>query len=129
VLVVAVGLFLFSGEPLGGDVSSGTTVVTVVDDESVARGMFLAEDSGCLVCHTVDGTPSTGPTWKGLYQSSRPLYSGESVLADGLYMLRSITDPGAQIVAGFDNVMPATFADSLSSQDISDLVEYVKSLG
>jgi hypothetical protein len=32
-------------------------------------------------------------------------------------------------VAGFESVMPTTYADSLSEAEINDLVEYIKSLG
>ena len=128
--LVGVSLMLSSGESLiGDDQTTATTINIQVDDESAARGMVLAESNGCLACHTIDGTPSTGPTFKGVAGSSRPLDTGESVVADDLYLFRSITDPGSQVVAGFDNVMPATFGDTLSDQEISDLVEYIKSLG
>ena len=41
-----------------------------------ATGEKLAADYGCLRCHTVDGTPHLGPTWKGLYGSTMPLDGG-----------------------------------------------------
>ena len=129
--VVGVSLMLFTDVSLfdgGSDSTTATTINIEVDDESAARGELLAESNGCLACHTIDGTPSTGPTWKGVAGSSRPLETGESVIADDLYLFRSITDPASQIVAGFDNVMPATYDDTLSDQEISDLVEYIKSL-
>ena len=128
--LVGVSLMLSTGESLiGSGATTSTTINIEVDDESASRGMVLADSNGCLACHTIDGTPSTGPTWKGVAGSSRPLETGESVVADDLYLFRSITDPGSQVVAGFDNVMPATYGDTLSDQEISDLVEYIKSLG
>lgn len=132
VVLVGISLMLFTGESLaigGGDETTATTLPPVVDGESAARGEILATDSGCVACHTVDGTPNTGPTWKGVAGSSRPLESGESVTADDVYLFKSITDPGSEIVAGFDDVMPSTYGESLSDQEISDLVEYIKSLG
>ena len=128
--LVGVSLMVFSGESLLGDDAATTTTINIeVDDASAARGMVLVESTGCLACHTIDGTPSTGPTFKGVAGSSRPLETGESVVADDLYLFRSITDPGSQVVAGFDNVMPATYGDTLTDQQISDMVEYIKSLG
>jgi cytochrome c oxidase subunit 2 len=57
------------------------------------------------------------------------LASGETVVADDAYLFNSIIDPASQVVAGFDAVMPTTYADSLSEAEINDLVEYIKSLG
>ncbi len=100
----------------------------VVDPEAASRGMQLANDSGCLACHSIDGTPNTGPTWKGVAGSSRPLESGESVDAETAYLFNSIIDPGAQVVAGFPAVMPTTYSESLTETDIDDLVAYIQSL-
>lgn len=107
---------------------NATTTTVPADPESVARGEFLANERGCLSCHTTDGTPSVGPTWKGLAGSSRPLTSGESVVADDSYLLESIIDPAAKIVIGFDPIMPPDFQDLFSDQELNDLVEYVRSL-
>lgn len=128
VLLLGAGFWLFSGEDLGG--GDPTTIPTVieVDTEAAARGMQLAVDKGCAACHSTDGTPLTGPTWKGLAGSSRPLESGESVTADTAYLFNSIVAPGSQIVVGFSDVMPADYVDSLTEDEINDLVAYVQSL-
>lgn len=99
-----------------------------VDAEAAARGMQLAVDKGCAACHSTDGTTLTGPTWKGVAGSSRPLESGESVTADTAYLFNSIVAPGSQIVSGFSDVMPADYADSLTEDEINDLVAYIQSL-
>lgn len=128
VLLIGAGFWLFADGEIGGGVTSPTTPVEEVDTEAVARGMQLAIDKGCAACHTVDGTPSTGPTWKGLAGSTRPLESGETVVADKAYLFNSIVDPGAQIVEGFPAIMPTTYADSLTEAEINDLVAYIQSL-
>lgn len=130
VVTLGVGLYLFSGADLGsgdGDTSNTIPAVTV-DPEAAARGMQLANDSGCLACHSTDGTPNTGPTWKGVAGSSRPLESGESVVADAAYLFNSIVDPESQIVQGFAAVMPVTYQESLTAANINDLVVYIQSL-
>lgn len=126
-LVLGAGLWLFTGEPVS-DEPTDTTIAVVVDDEAAARGQTLANDTGCLACHTIDGTPSTGPTWKGVAGATRPLVSGEQVVADNNYLFNSIVDPPSQVVEGFDPVMPTTYSDQLSQEEINDLVEYIKSL-
>lgn len=92
-------------------------------------GESIAADTGCLACHTTDGTDSVGPTWLGLTGSERPLESGDTVVADDPYLEESIVDPKAKIVAGFDPLMPETYSDQLSEQEIRDLVTYINSLG
>ncbi|MDP9494167.1 MAG: cytochrome c [Actinomycetota bacterium] len=126
-LVLGAGLWLFTGEPVG-DEPSGSTIPIVVDTEAAARGQTLASDTGCLACHTIDGVVSTGPTWKGVAGGTRPLVSGEQVVADNSYLFNSIIDPPSQVVAGYDPVMPATYSEQLTEQEINDLVEYIKSL-
>lgn len=129
VLTLGAGFWLFTGESLGGgDDPTATTVPIEVDAEAAARGMQLTMDKGCAACHTSDGTPLTGPTWKGLAGSSRPLESGESVVADRAYLFSSIVDPAAQLVAGFPDVMPADYSETLTAEEIDDLVAYIQSL-
>ena len=127
VVVVGVGLFLFTGESLG-DETTATTAPLTVDVDAAARGMALAESEGCLQCHTVDGRPGSGPTWASVAGSVRPLTDGDEVRADDTYLFNSIVDPGAQIVEGYDDLMPKFYVDQLSEAQITDLVEYIKSL-
>jgi len=126
-LVVGAGLWLFTGEPVSDESPDSTTPI-VVDTEAAARGQILASDTGCLACHTIDGAISTGPTWKGVAGATRPLVTGEQVVADNSYLFNSIIDPPSQVVSGFEPVMPATYSEQLTEQEINDLVEYIKSL-
>lgn len=129
IVILGVGLFLFTGEGIGDGAGTGTTQPMTVDTEAAARGATLAESQGCLQCHTTDGTGGTsGPTWKGLAGSTRPLAGGGEVVADDSYLFNSIVDPHSQVVEGYDAIMPAVYADQLDEQQITDLVEYIKSL-
>lgn len=129
VVGLGIGLFLFSGQSLGGGTTDDTSgQVITVDPEAAARGQVLAEGQGCMSCHTVDGRPGSGPTWKGLAGSTRPLVSGEEVTADDSYLFASIVAPHAQVVDGYEPIMPTFYADQLDEQQITDLVEYIKSL-
>lgn len=127
VLAIGFALFLTTGEPLTGDVAT-TNVPVTADPEAAVRGAALAEGTGCLQCHSVDGTPGSGPTWKGVAGSSRPLESGETVIADDDYLRRSIVDPYTELLAGYTDVMPDTYGTQLTPEEIEDLVEYIKSL-
>jgi cytochrome c oxidase subunit 2 len=129
VVVLGIGLYLFSDQSLGSDSEGSGTEPITIDTDAAARGELLAESEGCLQCHTTDGSlTATGPTWKGLAGSIRPLTSGGDVVADDNYLMNSIIDPRSQIVEGYDAVMPTFFADQLDDAQIRDLVEYIKSL-
>ena len=94
------------------------------------RGLQVAELNGCVACHTLDGSPSVGPTWLGLFGSEELLADGGSIFVDETYLLKSILDPNAQIVEGFlPNLMPKVFEQTLSQEEIDDLIAYIRSLG
>ena len=102
---------------------------SAVSNDPVARGKKWATQFGCVSCHSVDGTKIVGPTWKGLYGSQVPLADGTTVTADDGYLRKSITVPNGEVVQGFlPNLMPQTFGTTLTEQQISDLIEYIKTL-
>ena len=93
----------------------------------VEEGRRVAAEQGCLKCHSVDGTRHIGPTWVDLYQRDEKLASGKTVRADEAYLTKSMMDPAADIVQGYQNVMP-TFQGKLSPPEVAAVVEYIKSL-
>lgn len=48
-----------------------------------------------------------------------------TVVADENYIRNSIKEPAADVVKGYPNIMPKM---PLSDQDVSDLIEYIKSV-
>ncbi len=94
----------------------------------IQQGRALAEQSGCLSCHSTDGSKLVGPTWKGLYKSEVLLADGTTVEVDDDYLHRAIEDPGAEIVQGFPDIMPKNFKDQLTPEQIKLIVEYVESV-
>ncbi len=81
---------------------------------------------GCAQCHTADGGASTGPTFKDLYGREEKLTSG-SAKVDEEYIKESIIEPGAKIVAGYQNVMP-TYKGQLKDSEITALILYLKTI-
>jgi cytochrome c oxidase subunit II len=94
-----------------------------VESPEVARGRQLADQHGCMACHTTDGRRSVGPTWLGLYGHDVTLVDGSTVTADEEYLRRSITEPSAQVTQGYPNVMPP-YAH-LPAEDVDALVAYI----
>jgi len=97
------------------------------DTDLAQAGEKLATDYGCFRCHTVDGTPHLGPSWKDLYGSTIPLAGGGTVLADDAYLTESMMDPEAKLHAGYPALMP-TFLGRLSGPEAAAIVEYIRSL-
>lgn len=88
-------------------------------------GKQVYEKQGCAVCHSVNGTPMIGPTWKGLFGKAERLVDGSTVTADENYLRESITDPAAKVVEGYPPSMPLT---KLSDRQITGVIEYIKTL-
>lgn len=101
---------------------------STVEVDPVLLGERLSQQYGCLVCHSVDGSRKTGPTWARLAGSEVELTDGTKVTADRDYLIRSIVDPNLQIVAGYPaNVMPS-FAETLDQTAVEAIVAYIESL-
>jgi len=92
-----------------------------------STGEKLAAEQGCFRCHTVDGTPHLGPSWRGLYGSTIPLEGGGSVVADDAYLTESMMNPPAKLHRGYPPLMP-TYLGRLSGPEAAAIVEYIRSL-
>lgn len=95
--------------------------------DAVARGEQLATEKGCISCHSIDGTTMVGPTWQGLAGHEVTLADGTTVTADAEYLRNAIVDPNAQVVQGFQPVMPS-YENVLTEEEIEALIAYIQSL-
>lgn len=97
------------------------------DSEEVCNGRDLAT-TYCTACHYLDGNTLIAPSWIGLFGSTVPLNDGTTIVADEAYILKSILDPALQVHDGYNPVMPPNFADTLTEQQIEELIAFIKSL-
>lgn len=105
------------GPPAGAAAAGGARV---------EQGRALADAKGCAACHTIDGSPRVGPTWKGLYGKTETMADGSTARVDEAYLRSFIRDPQARQVKGFPPVMPRI---ELSEEELAALVAYIQSLG
>jgi mono/diheme cytochrome c family protein len=84
-------------------------------------GEALWASKGCNACHTLDGTPKVGPTWKGLGGKQEQTDKG-TVTVDAAYIEESIRTPAAKIVNGFPPAMPQL---ALTDGEIKTLVDFI----
>ena len=97
-----------------------TTTAPVFD------GARLIEINGCIGCHSLDGSRSIGPTFKGI--STRDITfirDGQEFTqkADADYMMRALVDPSVEIVKGYPDIMPPT--DYLSPEELDAIVDHL----
>lgn len=105
--------------------SEPTADAPPVLDAQATRGHQIAQDKGCLSCHSTTGGPSEGPTWKGIYGQPVKLRDGSTATVDDRYLGRAITQPKIDVVAGYQPDMPA---NQLTEDEISAVIAYIKAL-
>ncbi|BCR06059.1 c-type cytochrome [Desulfuromonas versatilis] len=92
------------------------------------EGEALLTRFGCIGCHSLDGSKKVGPTFQGLFGSSREVLSAgqkRTLTADEEYLKRSILEPAADIVEGFPPAMPA-YQGQISEFELEEIIEYFK---
>ncbi|GAB4182212.1 MAG: hypothetical protein Kow00108_19090 [Calditrichia bacterium] len=93
-----------------------------------AEAMEVLEVNGCLGCHSMEDQVKQGPPLNGIFGQERKVLtkSGKKTIRiDEAYLIRSIQNPGDEIVEGFGNWMPPT--KYISDDEIKKIVEIIKS--
>lgn len=95
----------------------------------VKQGELLADQNGCLGCHSTDGSRRSGPSFKGLMGSERSVgRDGQEVRvrADLDYLVRALREPAEEVVKGYPAAMPPF--PGLSDDDIEALQTWLETL-
>jgi cytochrome c oxidase subunit II len=97
-----------------------------------ADGKQLFASNGCGGCHSLSDAGSesdTGPKLDDL-AAEAARFGGQRNQSAKAYVKESIVDPRAFTVPGFPkNVMPTTFGDDMSDQEVDALVDYLLRVG
>ena len=143
---------LFCAEYCGDDHSKMYAKVHVVDaveyakrpwdqwdDNNPAKGGESRYKALCSSCHSLDGTPLTGPSWKGLFVKDasgaivggqRDVFVGgvkETITVDDAYIIESIKNPEAKKAAGHEKNAMTAFPN-LPDREIHGIIEFMKTL-
>jgi len=112
--------------------ASGGSRSTQETETPAMAGESLYNTLGCANCHG-EVNNVHGPTLYGIAGKVRQFENGSTAIADDNYLRRSIIDPNAQVVKGYQNIMPAypvgNEQGKLTEEQVLDLVAYVKTLG
>ena len=96
-----------------GDASAGETIF------HDGKGSAPA----CVNCHAAEAGPfALGPVMTGISERAGSRIEGMSAED---YLHQSILEPGEFIVPGFRPMMPPTYGENLTEQDIEDIIAYL----
>jgi mono/diheme cytochrome c family protein len=113
----------------------GTDITKQLPAGDAGSGEQVATAQGCVACHV---TTTTGPAWmasagqpgigeRAQTRFTQPDYSGKATTAEQ-YLFEAIVDPHVYLVEGYTALMPDTYDQSLTDQDLADLIAYLLSL-
>ena len=91
-------------------------------------GSQLYQVKGCVACHSTDGSPRVGPSFKGLLGKKEEVTSGgrkETLVVDEAFIRKFILEPNMVHIEGYPPIMPKI---SMTDQELAALVDYIKSL-
>lgn len=82
---------------------------------------------GCKSCHNIDGqSGGIGPTFKGLWGSTRRFTDGTTAVADENYVADSLRNPHGKLVEGYGKLMPLFHA--MPEKHVIAITEFLKTL-
>src|SRR5579884_1205196 len=89
------------------------------------QGQKVFRTYRCISCHSLNS--KRAPVLSGVYGKPVLLNDGRTIIADDDYIRRSILDPGADIVAGYENIMP-TFKGQITAEEINDVIAWPRAM-
>jgi cytochrome c oxidase subunit 2 len=96
-----------------------------------AAGKRIMQNIGCFACHTLDGRKLVGPSFKGIYNKKEIVETNgkeREILVDNAYIKNSIYNPGNDVVKGFGKGLMISYKGQLTDNDISQIIEFLKTV-
>ena len=91
-------------------------------------GPQLYQEKGCVGCHSIDGSPRVGPSFKGLFGKTEKVTAAgkeQTVTVDETFIRKFIQEPNVVHIEGFQPIMPKI---AMTDEELTGLVDYIKSL-
>ncbi|MHC4079516.1 MAG: cytochrome c oxidase subunit II, partial [Planctomycetota bacterium] len=99
-------------------------------DDPIEAGAIFYEK--CKACHSNDGKRLVGPTFRDLYGREEIVIENgteKTITVDDDYIIKSLREPNAQVVKGFDPTMTPFSEADLSKEHLEKyLIPYLKSI-
>jgi cytochrome c oxidase subunit 2 len=95
-------------------------------------GLTVIKANACLTCHSLDVTKIVGPSFKGLYGTKRTVITDQGekeVEANDEYIKRSVMEPNAEVVKGFNKGLMQPYKNVIKAEDLDKIVDFFKTSG
>jgi cytochrome c oxidase subunit 2 len=113
------------------DFTSWLAQLEATGDIPDPEGLVLLRNTGCMACHSMDGSILVGPSFKDIYGAEKTVITGNSertIIADEEYLSVSITDPETDIVKGFNKGLMKSYTGVITDEELTLIIEYLKTL-
>jgi cytochrome c oxidase subunit 2 len=91
-------------------------------------GSQLYQEKGCVACHSIDGSPRVGPSFRELIGKKETVISNgkeQTVVVDEAFARNFILHPNMVVVKGYLPIMPEV---PLTEAELDALVKYLETL-
>lgn len=127
------GVKVMPKEEFDAWIADTSAVVAVVDTETslADQGWEVLRRNGCNACHSVDGSKLVGPSYLGGWGGTRTVITDREereVTVDAEYVKRSIFEPNADVVQGFNKGLMLSYEGMVSEEEVELIIEYLKKL-
>lgn len=125
IIVVCIALFLTTG--CGGKGGNVEQKGSAQAGETLFKQVNIGNQPGCSTCHSLqEDVTIVGPSLAGVASRAGERVSG---LSAEEYLRQSILEPNAYTVEGFSaNIMPLTWSQELTSDQVDDLIAFLMTL-
>ena len=127
------GVKVMPKEEFDAWIADTSAVFAVVDSETslADQGWEVLRRNGCNACHSVDGSKLVGPSYLGGWGGTRTVVTDREereITMDAEYVLRSVFDPNADVVQGFNKGLMLSYEGMVTEQEVELIIEYLKKL-
>lgn len=94
-------------------------------------GLTILKQNACITCHSLDGSKIVGPSFKGVFGKQEVVITDgqeRTITIDEEYLKRSIYEPNADLVKGYNPGLMISYKELLSEEDVQKVIEYIKTL-
>ncbi len=92
------------------------------------RGLTVINEQGCTGCHSLDGSEGIAPSLFQLSGQKREVKADgkeRELVIDADYLHRSIRQPNAEVVEGYEPMMPPYGEDQINETDLQAVIDYL----
>ncbi|MFN8379226.1 MAG: c-type cytochrome [Anaerolineae bacterium] len=101
-----------------------TEVAALLANADAARGADLVVSNQCVNCH-IYAAGMAAPGWNGLADRAG---QRQPPLSAAAYLYESITEPTAYVVEGYAPAMPENFKETLTPEELGDIIAHLLTL-